>query len=59
MGMDTAVINARQERGLALAKGRAKLFRQITGDTFLVPSATNSGSGYVVNTGKNECSCPA
>ena len=56
--MDTALINGRQERGLALAKGRAKAFRQITGDTFLVPSATNSGSGYVVNAVSDECTCP-
>jgi transposase len=56
--MDTAVINPRQERGLALAKGRAKLFRQISGDMFLVPSATNSGSGYVVDAVKSECTCP-
>lgn len=56
--METAVINSRQQRGRALAKGRAKLFRQISGDMFLVPSASGSGSGYVVNAIANECTCP-
>lgn len=56
--MDAALIDARQQRGLALAKARANLFRQIANDTYLVPSATNTGSGYVVNLTTKQCSCP-
>lgn len=48
----------RQERGLALAKTRAKAFRQIAGETYLVPSASASGSGYVVDVPAGSCSCP-
>lgn len=49
--------NPRQERGLALAKGKATAFRHIAGDTFFVPSQTNAGSGYVVDVASGKCSC--
>jgi transposase len=55
--MDQAITNLRRERGLQLAKGKAKAFRQIAGDTFFVPSATNAGSGYVVDMTVGRCSC--
>jgi transposase len=54
----TASVDPRQERGLALAKGKAKAFRHIAGDVFFVPSATNAGSGYVVDVRAGNCSCP-
>lgn len=59
--METAAVsqvpaNARQQRGLALAKTKPKSFRHIAGATYLVPSATSAGSGYVVDGEK--CSCP-
>ena len=56
--MDAAAIDPRQERGAALAKGRAKAFRHIAGDTFFVPSQTNTSSGYVVDVISGKCSCP-
>jgi transposase len=46
---------ARQQRGLALAKG--KKIKPIAGATYLVPSATGSG-GYVVNALAGTCTCP-
>lgn len=56
--MDAAAISPRQERALALVRGKRSAFRQIAGDTFFVPSQTNAGSGYVVNLSARTCSCP-
>jgi transposase len=56
--MDQTAIVARQERGAALAKAKARAFRKIAGDTFFVPSATTSGGGYVVELSARKCSCP-
>jgi transposase len=56
--MDAAATNPRQERGAALAKGKAKSFKHISGDVFFVPSQTNTGSGYVVDVTGGKCSCP-
>lgn len=55
---DAATPNFRQERGLALAKGKAKAFRHIAGDAFFVPSQTSAGSGYVVDVRGGNCTCP-
>jgi len=51
-------VDYRQARGAALAKSKAKAFRQIAGDTYLVPSATASSSGYVVDLAAGRCTCP-
>lgn len=57
--MDAALFTAtRQERGLALARGKRGRFRQIAADTYFVPSQTNTGSGYVVDIASGKCSCP-
>jgi hypothetical protein len=56
--MDAALITARQDRGRVLAQGKATAFRQIAGDTYLVPSATSAGSVYVVNVQTSHCTCP-
>jgi hypothetical protein len=56
--MDATASTSRQERGLSLAKGKAKAFRHIAGDVFFVPSQTNAGSGYVVDVTSGKCSCP-
>ncbi|MBK7581130.1 MAG: transposase [Myxococcales bacterium] len=51
--------NPRQARGLALAKSKAKAFRPIAGNSYLVPSATTAGnSGYVVDLVAGTCTCP-
>lgn len=50
--------NTRQERGLALAKGKAKKIKNIAGATWLVPSASSGSGGYVVDVEKGTCSCP-
>jgi transposase len=57
MSMDATASTSRQERGLSLAKGKAKAFRHIAGDVFFVPSQTNAG-GYVVDVTSGSCSCP-
>jgi transposase len=54
----TPTIDRRQASGAALAKSKAKAFRQIAGDTYLVPSATASAGGYVVDHAANTCTCP-
>jgi transposase len=51
------VISSREERGLALVKGKAKAFRRIATNTIFIPSATHSG-GYVVDVAAGTCSCP-
>jgi transposase len=51
-------VDHRQERGLALAKGKAPKFRQIAGDTYLVPSATTAGAAYIVDMAGGKCTCP-
>jgi transposase len=57
--MNTATItDARQVRGLALAKGKAKKIKPVAGSTWLVPSASGGGGGYVVDVDKGTCSCP-
>jgi len=50
----------RQARGAALAKSKGKSFKQIVGDTYLVPSATSAGdgNGYVVDIAAGTCTCP-
>src|ERR1700722_6435874 len=56
--MNAAGTDPRQERGLALMKGKTKAFRHIAGDVFFVPSQTNTGSGYVVDVTGGKCTCP-
>jgi transposase len=50
----------RQARGAALATSKASAIRHIVGDTYLVPSATNAGTGngYVVDIAAGTCTCP-
>jgi len=52
------VVDLRQVRGLALAKAKSTRFRHIAGDTYLVPSQTTAGGGYIVDAAKAACSCP-
>ena len=56
--MEATVLDGRQQRGLDIAKGKSKKIRHVTGDTWLVPSSTNTTAGYVVDIGKATCSCP-
>jgi hypothetical protein len=48
----------RQARGLVLAKTKAGAFRHIVGETYLVPSASSTGAGYVVDMVASTCTCP-
>jgi len=50
-------MDARRQRGLALAKTKGDAIRPIVGAKVLVPSATNAG-GYVVDTVEESCTCP-
>ena len=50
--------SSRQERGVALAKSKAKAFRHIAGDTYLVPSPGSERPGYVVDVAAGKCTCP-
>lgn len=54
--MDVNLSDARQERGLALAK--SSRIKQIVPNTYLVPSQSQNAGGYVVDTEKGTCSCP-
>jgi hypothetical protein len=54
--MDAAVIDGRQQRGLAISKG--KRVKKIVDGTWLVPSQTTSGAGYVVDVSAGTCTCP-
>lgn len=56
--MDATASSSRQERGAALAKAKARAFRIIAGSSYFVPSATNAGSGYVVDAMAGSCTCP-
>src|ERR1700685_1067905 len=56
--MDAAVVDLGRARGLALLKGKRSRFRHVVADTYFVPSATGAG-GYVVDLGKDTCTCPA
>lgn len=56
--MNAASADPRQQRGLALAKGKQKRIKNIAGSTWLVPSATGAAGGYVVDTANETCSCP-
>jgi transposase len=56
--MDATASSSRQLRGAALAKTSAKAFKHIAGETYFVPSQTNTGSGYVVDVSVGRCSCP-
>ena len=53
-------LDYRQARGAALAKNKARAFKHVAGDTYLVPSATTSGSGsgYLVDVAAGKCTCP-
>ena len=45
--------------GSPSSRGKAARFRQIAGDTYLVPSASSNGSaGYVVDMAAGKCTCP-
>jgi Transposase DDE domain/SWIM zinc finger len=56
--MDATASSSRLERGLQLVKGKAKAFKTVAGDSYFVPSATNAGSGYIVDAIAGRCSCP-
>jgi IS5 family transposase len=54
-------MDARQQRGLALVQSlKGKRIKQLTGTTWLVPSATNASGGYVVAVANDQrsCTCP-
>lgn len=56
---EAAATDPRQARGLALAQNKAKAFRQVVGDAYLVPSATNAGASYLVDmAAATMCTCP-
>jgi transposase len=50
-------VDYRQARGALLAQSKAKAFRHIAGDTYLVPSASGT-AGYVVDVAAGQCTCP-
>jgi transposase len=50
--------DARQERGVALAKAKGKRIKSISDGKYLVPSATENAGGYVVDVAAGQCSCP-
>lgn len=54
----TGSIDPRQERGLTIAKTKAKAFKQISANLFAVPSQSVSGAVYVVNVTASTCTCP-
>jgi transposase len=54
--MDTTNTDLRQERGRILSND--KRIKHIAGVTWLVPSATQTAGGYVVNTAEKSCTCP-
>jgi transposase len=51
------VSDARQERGLAIAKAKGRQIKHVAGSKYLVPSA-GSTAGYVVDAVAGECTCP-
>lgn len=53
-------MDVRQQRGLALLQSKGTRIKQLTGTTWLVPSATNSSGGYVVAVANDQrsCTCP-
>jgi hypothetical protein len=53
-------MDARQQRGLALLQTKGTRIKQLTGTTWLVPSATNTSGGYVVAVANDQrsCTCP-
>lgn len=56
--MDAALlVDAREERGLALVRSKAKKFRHVAGSVWFAPSQTND-QGYVVDLAKDTCTCP-
>src|SRR5580692_3251752 len=56
---NAALTDARQERGLALARAKGKRIKQIVAGKYLVPSASSDGGGgYVVDADAASCTCP-
>ena len=49
-------MNTREERGMHLALD--KRVRKIAGNTWLVPSQTQSSGGYLVDEAFSTCTCP-
>ena len=56
--MTTNAANSRLQRGLELATAKHEVFRRIDEDIWLVPSATCSHHGYVVDASRLTCTCP-
>jgi transposase len=56
--MDARPTALRSARGLALAQAKRDAIKVIVGTKYLVPSATFNGSGYVVDTQDETCTCP-
>jgi transposase len=56
--MDATASSNRQARGAALVKAKARSFKHIAGESYFVPSATNAGSGYIVDVSGSRCTCP-
>jgi transposase len=55
--VNAVVLDARQERGAALAKAKGRQIRHVAGAKYLVPSATGT-AGYVVDHEAGNCTCP-
>lgn len=54
----TATVDARQQRGLAIARAKSARIKHVAGSTWLVPSQTNPSGGYAVDVSRQTCSCP-
>lgn len=54
---NAVVLDARQQRGAALAKEKGRHIRHVAGAKYLVPSATGT-AGYVVDAEAGQCTCP-
>lgn len=51
-------MDARQQRALALVASKRKHIKHVAGARWLVPSATDTSGGYVVDADAETCSCP-
>jgi transposase len=56
--MDTAAIDYRAQRGLAIVQGKGKQIRQVLEGKYLVPSQSKNSGSYFVDPVAGTCSCP-
>ena len=54
---DTSFTDFRSQRGLALAQAKRDAIKTLVGTKYLVPSAKDNGSRYVVDTRDETCTC--